>query len=207
MVHSAGVDAQSSVPKYRGQPLGEQEVLDRDPRHSASESPGSERFGRVVGPDHEAGRDPVCGGDSARLAMKADHLDSVADQLPPKPLAEHLGGAAGKGRVGVRLDLELEADRFRHHVDQLLEQKRALRRRLSRGVTDERRSDLFSSPLARPAVKRSAEREQRIVQQDQLIVGGQAYVGLEALDRAAQGVAKGGRRGIRTVVAAEPVCV
>ena len=100
----------SGVPKHPDQPLGEQEVLDRDPVHAAPKSPGSERFGRVVGPDHEAGPDPVCGGDSARLPMKADHLDSVTDRLPPKPLAEHLGGAAGKGRVGVRLDLELEAD-------------------------------------------------------------------------------------------------
>ena len=107
----------------------------------------------------------------------------------------------------MRLDLELEADRFRHQVDQLLEQERVLRGRLSRGVTDERRSDLFSGPLARPAIKRGAEREQRIVQQDQPIVGGQAYIGLEALDRAGQGVAKGGRRGVRTVVAAEPVCI
>jgi hypothetical protein len=53
--------------------------------------------------------------------MKADHLDSVTDRLPSEPLAKHLGGAAGKGRVGVGLDLELEADRFRHQVDQLLE--------------------------------------------------------------------------------------
>jgi hypothetical protein len=177
VVHSAGVDAQSGVPKYPDQPLVEQEVLDGDPVHSAPESPGSERFGRVVGPDHEAGRDPVCGGDSARLAMKADHLDSVADQLPPKPLAERLGGAPGKGRVGVCLDLELEADRVRHQLDQLLEQQRVLRRRLSFGVTNERGSDLLSRPLARPAIKRGAEREQRIVQQDQPIVGGQAYSG------------------------------
>lgn len=92
----------------------------------------------------------------------------------------------------MRLDLELEADPFRHQVDQLLEQERVLRGRLSRGVTDERRSDLFSGPLARPAIKRGAEREQRIVQQDQPIVGGQAYIGLEALDRAGQGMAKGG---------------
>jgi hypothetical protein len=139
--------------------------------------------------------------------MKADHLDSVADQLPPKLLAERFGGAAGKGRVGVRLDLELEADRIRHQVDQLLEKERMLRRRLSRGVTDERRSDLFSGPLARPAIKRSAEREQRIVQQDQPIVGGQAYIGLEALDRTAQGVTEGSCRRVRTVMAAKPVCV
>jgi hypothetical protein len=82
-----------------------------------------------------------------------------------------------------------------------------LRRRLSRGVTDERRSDLFSGPLARPAIERGAEREQRIVQQDQPVVGGQAYIGLEALDRTGQGVAKGSRRGVWTVVATEPVCV
>jgi hypothetical protein len=139
--------------------------------------------------------------------MKADHLDLVPDRLPPKPLAERLGGAAGKGRVGVRLDLELKADRLRHQVDQLLEQERMLRRRLPGGIADERRPDLFSGPLARPAIERGAEREQRIVQQDQPIVGGQAYVGLEALDRAGQGVAKSGCRGVRTVVAAEPVCI
>jgi hypothetical protein len=92
VVHSAGVDAQSGVSKHPDQALGEQEVLDRDPVHSAPESPGSKRFKRVISPDHETGRDPVCGGDSARLAMKADHLDSIADRLPPKLLAERLGG-------------------------------------------------------------------------------------------------------------------
>ncbi len=50
-------------------------------------------------------------------------------------------------------------------------------------------------------------RPMRIVQQDQPIVGGQAYIGLEALDRTGQGVAKGGRRGVWTVVATEPVCI
>ena len=64
--------------------------------------------------------------------MEADHLDPVADRLAPKPLAERLGGTASKGGIGVRLDLELEADRLRHQVDQLLEQERMLRRRPSR---------------------------------------------------------------------------
>ena len=70
-------------------------------------------------------------------------------------------------------------------------------------------ADRISSarPLVRPAVERGPEREQRIVQQDEPLVGGQADVGLEALDRAGQGVSKSGRRGIRTVVAAESVCI
>src|SRR5665811_1091494 len=37
VVDSAGVDAQSSVPKHPDQSLGEQEVLDRDPVHSVPE--------------------------------------------------------------------------------------------------------------------------------------------------------------------------
>jgi hypothetical protein len=44
VVHSAGFDAQSGVPKHPDQPLGEQEVLDRDPVLSAPESPGSKRL-------------------------------------------------------------------------------------------------------------------------------------------------------------------
>jgi len=43
------------------------------------------------------------------------------------------------------------------------------------------------------------------VQQDEPIVGGQADVGLDAVDRAAQGVTKRGRRGVWTVLATEPV--
>jgi hypothetical protein len=139
--------------------------------------------------------------------MEADQLDPVADRLPAKPLAERLGGAAGKGGISVRLDLELEADCLRHQFDQLLKQQRMLRRRLSRGVTNERRSNLFSGPLVRPAIEGGPKREQRIVQQDQPIVGRQADVGLEAFYRAAQGVSKRGRGGVWTVVATEPVCI
>ncbi len=82
-----------------------------------------------------------------------------------------------------------------------------LRRRPPRGVTDERRSNLFSGPLVRPAIEGGPKREQRIVQQDQPIVCRQADVGLEAFYRAAQGVSKRGRRGVWTVVATEPVCI
>jgi len=52
----------------------------------------------------------------------------------------------------------------------------------------------------RPAIKGRPKRGQGVVQEDQPIFGGQADVGLEALDRAGQGVPKRGRRGIRTVV-------
>jgi len=82
-----------------------------------------------------------------------------------------------------------------------------LRRRPSRGVTDERRSDLFSGPLVRPAIEGGPERKQGVVQQDQPIIGRQADVGLEAFYRAAQGVSKRGRRGVWTVLATEPVCI
>jgi hypothetical protein len=59
----------------------------------------------------------------------------------------------------------------------------------------------------RPAIQGRPEREQGVVQEDQPIVGGQADVGLKPIDRAGQRVPKRGRRGIRTVVAAEPVCI
>ena len=52
--------------------------------------------------------------------MEADQLDPVADGLPAKPLTECLGGTASKGGIGVRLDLELQADCLRHQFDQLL---------------------------------------------------------------------------------------
>jgi hypothetical protein len=45
------------------------------------------------------------------------------------------------------------------------------------------------------------------VQEDQPIVSRQADVGLKAIHRASQGVAKRGRRGVWTVVATEPVCI
>jgi hypothetical protein len=59
----------------------------------------------------------------------------------------------------------------------------------------------------RPAIQGRAKREQGVMQQDQPIVGGQADVGLEAIERAGKRVPKRSRRGIRTVVAAEPVCI
>ena len=139
--------------------------------------------------------------------MEADHLDPIADRLLSKPLAKRLGGAVGERGIGVRLDLELESHCLRDRVDQLLEQEWVLCRRRSRGVTDESRLDLFSGPPVRPAIEGGPEREQRIVKQNQPIVGGQADVGFEALDRAGQGVSKRSRRGVRAVVAAEPVCI
>jgi hypothetical protein len=53
--------------------------------------------------------------------VEAQHLDSLAERVPSKPLAEHLGGAAGEDRIGVRLDLELESDRFRQQLEQFLQ--------------------------------------------------------------------------------------
>ena len=106
----------------------------------------------------------------------------------------------------MRLDLELEADRLGHQFDQLLEQERVLRRRLvprSHGCS----ADRISSAVlwcAQPS-RVVPEREQGIVQQDQPTVGGQADVGLEALNRTGRACAKRGRRGVRTVVATEPV--
>ena len=139
--------------------------------------------------------------------MEADQLDPVAEWLPAEPLAERLGGAMGEGGISVRLDLELDADRLRHQFDEPVQQKRMLGRRPSRGVTDERRSDLLRGPLVRPSIEGGPEREQGVVQQDEPIVGRQADVGLEALYPAAQGMAKRGRRGVWTVVATEPVGV
>ena len=78
-----------------------------------------------------------------------------------------------------------------------------LGRRRSCGVTNERRSDLLGRRLVRPAIERRPERQQRIVEQNELAVARQADVGLEALYRAAQGALKRGRRGIRTVMTAE----
>ena len=139
--------------------------------------------------------------------MEADQLDPIADRLAPKPLADCLGGTASKGGIGVRLDLELKADRLGHQFDQLVEQEWVLGRRPARGVTDVRRPDLLGGPLVRPAVEGGPEREQGIVQEGQATVGGQADVGLETFNRTRERVPKRGGRGVRTVMAAEPVGV
>ena len=70
-------------------------------------------------------------------------------------------------------------------------------------------ADRISSAVlsVRPAIEGGPEREQGVVQQDQPTVRRQADVGLETLHRAGQGVPKRGRRGVRTVVAAEPMCI
>ena len=107
----------------------------------------------------------------------------------------------------MRLDLELEANPLRDQLDQLFQQQGMLGRRPSRGVTDERRSDLLGRRLVRPAIERGPERQQRIVEQNELAVARQADVGLEAFDRAAQGALERGRRGIRTVMTAESMRV
>ena len=59
MVHSANVDAQSCVAEHSYQSFGEHEVLDRDSADTGLESPGGERLGGVVRPDHETGHDSV----------------------------------------------------------------------------------------------------------------------------------------------------
>jgi hypothetical protein len=121
-----------------------------------------------------------------RLSVEADHLDAIADRLAAQPLAEHLGGTAGKGGIGVNLDLELKANPLRHQVEQLLEQQRMLRRGFSCRVADQRRADLLGGLLMRPAIQGRPEREQRVMHEDQPIVGGQADVGLEPINRAGQ---------------------
>ena len=45
------------------------------------------------------------------------------------------------------------------------------------------------------------------MQQDEPTVRRQADIGLKTFYRAAQGVPKGGRGGVRAVVAAEPMCI
>lgn len=205
VVDRAGVDAQSRAPQDPDQLLGEHEGLDRDAADSRPERPRGERLGRVAGPDHEPRGDPVRRGDSARLGVEADHLDPISGRLPPQPVAERFGGAAGEPGICVRLDLELDSNRLRHQFDELVEKQWMFRRRASRGVTDQRRPDVFCGRLVRPPLEGGPEHEQRIVQQDESIVGGQADVGFDAVDRAAQGVSKRSRRGVWTVLAAEPV--
>src|SRR5688500_13321600 len=87
-----------------------------------------------------------------------------------KTLAESSGGAACEGRVGVRLDLELERRARRREFEQLLEQQRALVAWSAVSVAEPARADLRGGALVGPAGHRGAGFEQRVVQQHQLAV-------------------------------------
>ena len=107
----------------------------------------------------------------------------------------------------MRLDLDLDGKVSGRRLEQLVKEERALGRRPTVAVAQEAPGDLSGSPLVGPPPERRSELEQWVVEENQLVVGGQANVGLEPVDASAEGALKRPRRGVRTVRAPEPVRV
>jgi len=124
-----------------------------------------------------------------------------------KALAESAGSMACEGWVGVRLDLELERRAGRREFEQLVEQQRALVAWSAVRVAEPTRADLRRGALVRPAGHRGADLEQRVVQQHELAVGGQAAVRLEAVGRPPECAGKRRARRVRAVGGAEAMGV
>ena len=106
----------------------------------------------------------------------------LSRRVVAKALAEGSGGVARERWVGVRLDLELERRAGRRELEQLVEQQRALVARSAVAVAEPARADLRRGALVGPAGQRGADFEQRVVQQHELAVGGQAAVRLETVE-------------------------
>ena len=92
------------------------------------------------------------------------------------------GGAPRERGVGVGLDLEPEPRGWGRELNQLVEQQRMLLAGSAVALTQPSRPDLRRGALVRPARERGAELEQRVVQQHQFVVDGQAAVRFKAVD-------------------------
>jgi hypothetical protein len=107
----------------------------------------------------------------------------------------------------VRFDLELERRAGRPQLEQLIEPQRMLIAGSAVGVAQPGREDLRRCALMRPAGHGGAELEQRVVQQHEVAVGGQAAVRLEAVEWLLEGASERRERRVRAVGAAEAVGV
>ena len=170
-------------------------------------APGCERVHAVVGDDDQPRPEAELGGQLACTGPEADHLGPLPRRVVAKALAESSGGAACEGWVGVRLDLELERRAGRREFEQLVEQQRALVAWSAVSVAEPARADLRGGALVGPAGQRRADFEQRVVQQHELAVGGQAAVRLEAVERPLECAGERRGRRVRAVGAAEAVGV
>ena len=124
-----------------------------------------------------------------------------------KSVADGSRSAACEGWVRVRFDLELERRAGRREVEQLVEQQRALVACSAVAVAQPACADLRRGALMRPAGRGGAEVEQRVVQQHELAVGGQAAVRLEAVEWLLDCAVERRERRVRAVRAAEAVGV
>ena len=113
---------------------------------------------------------------------EAEDLAACPRGVVGEPVADRSGGAPRERGVGVGLDLELERRVWWREPEQLVEQKRRLLAWSAVALTQPPRPDLRRGALMRPARERGAELEQRVVQQHQLAVRGQAAVCLEPVD-------------------------
>jgi hypothetical protein len=120
MVDGAGANAKAREPDDRGEPLSEEEVLDRNPAHAVADGPGGERLRRIVGPDHEAGAESVRRGHGASRRVEADDLEPAAIGGAPVALADPFRGTPGKDGIGVRLDLDLHGKVSGRRLEQLV---------------------------------------------------------------------------------------
>ena len=105
----------------------------------------------------------------------------------------------------MRLDLELHLPVRRDQRHQLVDQHRLCRGGEPVAVTQVCGRDHSGSALVRPSRQGRAQREQGIVKYDQLIVCGEADVGLEGRDATGERRLKRGYRGVRPVGPTEPV--
>ena len=105
----------------------------------------------------------------------------------------------------MRFDLELERRAGRRDLEQLLEQERALLAWCPVAVAQPACADPCCCVLMRPAGYRGAEVEQRVVQQHELAVGGQATVRLQAVEWLPECAAERRERRVWAVRAAEAV--
>ena len=161
----------------------------------------------VVGDDHQPRPEAELGGELASTGPEADDLGPLPRWVVAKTLADGSRGAACEGWVGVRFDLELEPRAGRREVEQFVEQQRALVAYSAVEVAQPPRADLRRGALMRPAGYGGAEVEQRVVQQHELAVGGQAAVRLEAVDGLLDCAVERRERRVRAVRAAEAVGV
>jgi hypothetical protein len=122
-------------------------------------------------------------------------------------LAEGERGAPGERAVGVCLDLELDSHAGRGEPEQLIEDQRALVAGRAVCTAQSARANLGRRVLVCPARQRRARLEQRLMQQHQLAVGGQAAVRLEPGERALERPLERCGGGVWAVGTAEPVGV
>jgi hypothetical protein len=137
--------------------------------------------------------------------VEADHLQPLPLRRPREALADRR--RRPPGQLGARLGLDLDLDREVEWrgVEQLFERERRLTGGFAAVVEEAAVEELLERPLVSPAREGGAEREEGAVEKDQLAVGSEAGVGLEALEGFGERVSKRGLRVVGPVGASQPV--